>query len=430
MLDKLTTKARELLAFLDRSPTAYQATANCQAYLEEQGFIPYEPGTALQPGDRCFKTIGLSGIFAFKIGQKPLQAGLRIVGTHNDAPALSLKPNSTLTSEGCLKLSTEIYGGPILHTWFDRPLSLAGRVVLAGSSLLQPQSRLVDLQEPLAVIPSAAIHMNRTVNESNKIEPQKMLLPLVGTAGSSSRFFIEELLAEKLAVAPEAILDYDLFFYDNTPGTLFGPGQDLLLAPHLDNLGMSYAAVTALAAADVQAGISLVACFDHEEVGSRTRQGALSTALANLLESLTVDLGGSRMDMQQSLARSFLISADQAHAVHPNFPEFADATNRPRLNGGPVIKRSASRSYTSDGETAAVFMALCEESSVPCQSFVNRSDMRGGSTIGPLFVQNLPIRAVDVGNPILGMHSIRETGGSFDHAAMTKVMTTFFSLPG
>ncbi len=428
MEQDLISKAKQLLDFLDRSPTAYQATANCQAYLAEHGFVAYQPGTAIKPGDRSYITIGHSAIFAFKIGQKPLMAGFRLVGTHNDAPALSLKPNSVISNEGFIKLSTEVYGGPILHTWFDRPLSLAGRVVLAGSSLLEPQSRLVDLKKPLAVIPSAAIHMNRTVNESNKIEPQKMLLPLLGPAGSQTEGLIEELLAAELGVKEEAVLDYDLFFYDNTPSALFGPDQELLLAPHLDNLGMSYAAISALAAADVTEGISLVACFDHEEVGSRTRQGALSLSLAKLLESICLDLGGSQQDLWQNLARSFLISADQAHAVHPNYPEFADATNRPRLNGGPVIKRSASRSYSTDAESAAIFAALCEKSSVNCQSFVNRSDMRGGSTIGPLFVQNLPIKAVDVGNPILGMHSIRETGGVYDHAAMSKVMTTFFSL--
>ncbi|MDW7656127.1 MAG: M18 family aminopeptidase [Bacillota bacterium] len=419
--------AESLLSFIDRSPTAWQAAANLQAHLIENGFSRYDHGTELKPGDRRFVVNGGTAVFAFVIGDKPLQHGFRMVGAHNDAPALVVKPNSVMVGEGCIRLNTEVYGGPILNTWFDRPLSLAGRVVLSGEDPLNPETRLVNLQKPLVVIPNAAIHMNRTVNEGSKIEPQKMLLPVLGLAGPDPDNLLEKILADALAVDRQSIVDYDLFLYENTPGTILGLQDELILAPRLDNLGLSYAAVVSLAASVPQVGISLAACFDHEEVGSHTRQGAHSMYLRDLLEQIVLSLGGSRLDFLGSLDRSFLISADQAHAVHPNFSEYADATNKPRINGGPVIKRAANRSYTSDADTIAVFKALCRQADVPCQTFVNRSDLRGGSTIGPIFSQNLPVRAVDVGNPIWAMHSIRETGGVDDHAAMLAVLTSFFT---
>ena len=264
----------------------------------------------------------------------------------------------------------------------------------------------------------------------SKIEPQKMLLPVLGLAGPDPENLLEKVLADILAVDHQSIVDYDLFLYENTPSTILGLQDELILAPRLDNLGLAYAAVSSLASARPQAGICLAACFDHEEVGSQTRQGAHAMYLRDLLEKIVLSLGGSRQDFLGSLDRSFLISADQAHAVHPNFSEYADATNKPRINGGPVIKRAANRSYTSDADTIAVFKALCRQAEVPCQTFVNRSDLRGGSTIGPIFSQNLPVRAVDVGNPIWAMHSIRETGGVDDHAAMLAVLTSFFNLNG
>jgi aspartyl aminopeptidase len=430
MLQNKLALAESLLTFIDRSPTAWQASANLQAHLQENGFSLYDPGAALKPGDRRFIVSGASAMFAFVIGEEPLRHGFRMVGAHNDAPALVVKPNSVMVGEGCIRINTEVYGGPILNTWFDRPLSLAGRVVLSGENPLEPETRLVNLEKPLLVIPNAAIHMNRTVNDGSKIEPQKMLLPVLGLAGPDPENLLEKILADALAVDHQSIVDYDLFLYENTPSTILGLQDELILAPRLDNLGLAYAAVAALAAARPQAGICLAACFDHEEVGSQTRQGAHSMYLRDLLEKIVLSLGGSRLDFLGSLDRSFLISADQAHAVHPNFSEYADATNKPRINGGPVIKRAANRSYTSDADTIAVFKALCRSCDVPCQMFVNRSDLRGGSTIGPIFSQNLPVRAVDVGNPIWAMHSIRETGGVDDHAAMLAVLTSFFNLKG
>ncbi len=419
-------QAEELLAFIRLSPTAWQAAQQLAGLLSQAGFRPYDSQMPMQSGDRCLVCHG-SALFAFSVGQNPLDGGFRLVGAHNDSPGLLVKPNSVVLSEGCLKLSTEVYGGPLLHTWFDRPLALAGRVVLAGSRPLEPETRLVRLERPLLIIPNVAIHMNRTANDGTKVEPQKMLLPVIGLADNRPDKLLERLLAEALDVAPEAILDYDLFLHDTAPGTFLGLGDELIAAPRLDNLGLAYAAASALAGSDTKSGVSIVACFDHEEIGSQTRQGAQSLFLRDLLEKIVLSLGGSRRDFLGMLERSFLVSADQAHAVHPNFSEFADATSRPRINGGPVIKRAANRSYTSDAATAAAFQALCSQAGVPCQTFVNRSDLRGGSTVGPVLTEHLPIPSVDVGNPIWAMHSICETGGVADQAAMLAVLRTFFS---
>ena len=406
-------QAEELLAFIRLSPTAWQAAQQLAGLLSQAGFRPYDSQMPLQSGDRCLVCHG-SALFAFSVGQNPLDGGFRLVGAHNDSPGLLVKPNSVVLSEGCLKLSTEVYGGPLLPPWFAR-------------RPLEPETRLVRLERPLLIIPNVAIHMNRTANDGTKVEPQKMLLPVIGLADNRPDKLLERLLAEALDVAPEAILDYDLFLHDTAPGTFLGLGDELIAAPRLDNLGLAYAAASALAGSDTKSGVSIVACFDHEEIGSQTRQGAQSLFLRDLLEKIVLSLGGSRRDFLGMLERSFLVSADQAHAVHPNFSEFADATSRPRINGGPVIKRAANRSYTSDAATAAAFQALCSQAGVPCQTFVNRSDLRGGSTVGPVSTEHLPIPSVDVGNPIWAMHSICETGGVADQAAMLAVLRTFFS---
>lgn len=419
---------KELLSFIDHSPTAFHVADNLRKKLDKNSFSPFIPKEPLQTGDRRYAISGSSALFTFVIGQDPLHGPIRLIGAHSDAPSLVIKPRGLFFSEGCILLNTEVYGSPILSTWFDRPLSLAGRVVLETDDPFTPEIRLVCLDVPRLIIPNAAIHMNRSVNEGQKIEPQKMMLPILGLAGSKATDkLLEQILASDLSVDPEKISDYDLFLYDQTPSTFLGLEDAFISAPRLDNLGLAYAAVTALVDTPPQSGINLVACFDHEEVGSQTRQGAQSLFLRDLLEQIILALGGSRSDFLNCFDRAFLISADQAHAVHPNFSEFADATNRPRINGGPVIKRSANRSYTSDADSCAVFKALCQKAGVPCQYFANRSDMRGGSTIGPIFTANLPVRSVDVGNPIWAMHSIRETGGVYDHAAMLAVFKTYFS---
>ncbi|MEA4888644.1 MAG: M18 family aminopeptidase [Clostridiaceae bacterium] len=424
-------QAQELLSFIDESPTAYQAAAVLQQKLADQGYLPYDGREPLQPDDRRYCLVNGSALYAFHIGSDPVKQGFRMIGAHTDAPALKVKPNSIIQNEGCIKLNTEVYGGPILNTWFDRPLSLAGRVVLKSGDLLQPDIRLIDFRRPILVLPNLAIHMNCTVNDGSKIEAQKMLLPILALAADGTPApadYFDRLVAEVLDMDPEALADFDLFLYDTTPGCIAGWNNEWICSARLDNLGLAYAAVQALLTCEPHGGINLAACFDNEEIGSRTKQGADTSYLRDLLEQIIYSLGGSRSDFLAAFTPSFMISADQAHAVHPNFSELSDATSRPMINRGPVIKSAAGGSYTSDADSAAVFQLLCQKAGVPWQSFVNRSDMRGGSTIGPVFSGHLPIRSVDVGNPIWGMHSIRETGGVMDHVSMLAVMRTFFSL--
>ena len=423
--------ALDLLSFIDESPTAWQAVAVLCNRLAAQGYLPYDSRKELRPGDRRYLTVNGSALFAFDVGTEPLEQGFRMIGAHIDSPALKIKPNSIIRQEGCIKLSTEVYGGPILSSWFDRPLSLAGRVVLKTADPLHPEVRLVDFRRPILILPSLAIHMNKSVNDGLKIEPQKMLLPILALADSGNPApgdTFTTLVGEALDLDHELIADYDLLAYESTPGGLIGWNNELICTPRLDNLGMVYAAAEALLDCGPHAGINLIACFDNEEVGSHSSQGADTHYLRDLLEQIIYSLGGTRGDFLGCLKPSFLISADQAHAVHPNFSEFADASNRPKINQGPVIKSSASHSYTSDADSSAVFQALCLKAGVPWQTFVNRSDLRGGSTIGPIFTEHLPVRSVDVGNPIWAMHAIRETGGVQDHASMLAVFREFFSL--
>ncbi|NLM77833.1 MAG: M18 family aminopeptidase [Ruminococcaceae bacterium] len=426
MEQSIQKQATALLSFIDRSPTAYHAVKNLQSMLAASGFMPFDAHQHLQPGDKYYVSSGSSALFAFTIGEDPLRQGFHVIGAHNDAPALMVKPNSLISSEGYLKMNTEIYGGPILNTWCDRPLALAGRVVCTGENPLQPHAHLVQPAGLHLVIPNVAIHMNRTVNDGQKVEPQKTMLPVLGLADRPTEGLLEQLIAAEAGIDPASVVDYELFLYDSMPGMLLGLDDALINTPRLDNLGMAYAAAVALTKSEPKAGINLLACFDHEEVGSQTRQGAHSLILRDLMERIILSLGGTRLDLLNSFAPSFMISADQAHAAHPNYGELTDATSRPRINGGPVIKRAANRSYTTDADTSAVFKALCRQANVPCQTFVNRSDMRGGSTIGPALSQFLPIRSVDTGNPIWAMHAIRETGGTADHAAMLAVFQEFF----
>ncbi len=420
------TAAQRLLALIDQSPTAYHAADNLRREFERSGFSLYDPDSELQAGDRRYFSAGGASLFAFTVGTDALMNGFQLIGTHLDGPGLKIKPNSLVEQAGCLCLNTEVYGGPILHTWFDRPLSIAGQVVMACEDHTGIETRLVDMARPILILPSLAIHMDRDVNTSHGVDRVKTLLPVAGIGKKpDGGDWLFGLLAEQLQVDESRILDTSLFLYDTAPGCLMGRDNEMISASRLDNLGMAAAAADAMIAAAPAAGIQLAAFFDHEEVGSQTRQGANSATLAQLMEQIVYSLGGSRRDYLAALKPSFLLSADQAHAQHPHYPEMADRTNQPRINGGPAIKISASQSYVSDAESMAVIRAICRKAEIPCQTYANRSDQRGGSTIGPLTVQRLPVRAVDIGNPIWGMHSVRETGGTMDQQSMQDLMGAF-----
>lgn len=435
----------DLLAFLQQAPTAWQAVATASKRLDQAAFTQYDPGEHLQlkPGDKGYLVQNSSALLAFRVGQNPLTSGFRIFGAHSDSPALKVKPQAVAPSEGVIRLAVEVYGGPLLNTWFDRPLSLAGRVTLKSDNPLQPQERLLDLKDPLLILPNLAIHMENKSNDGQKIERQKDILPFLcledggltadqADKQAQPRDIFKDLLADRLTCQPEDILDYELLTYPVEPPCFCGLNDDFISSGRLDNLSMFKAGLDALITASDQApeaqGIQVLLVTDNEEVGSRTKQGAASLWVRDCLERLTLALGGDRQDFLQAFPRSFMISADLAHAVHPNFPEKADPGHRPKVNGGPVIKMAASQSYASDAKSAAVFHQLAQAAGVPCQTFINRSDMRGGSTIGPISSTLLPMSTVDVGNPIWGMHSCRETGGSLDPYYMTQVIQHFFSL--
>lgn len=423
--------AQELLNFIDDSPSTFHVVESVKKMLAIQGFreMPIEEKWTLKLGGKYFVTRNNSALIVFIVGQgEPASHGFRLIGAHTDSPSFRVKPLSEISVAGYLKLNVETYGGPILNTWLDRPLSLAGRVVLRGESPFAPQIKLFRSDSPLLVIPNLAIHMNRKVNEGLALNKQKDMLPLITqiTDGLEREGILIHHLATALHCRPEDILDFDLFLHDFEKGCFVGLKQEFISSGRLDDLAMIHASAWALAKAKPALMTQVLACFDHEECGSTSKQGAASPFLAHVLERILLAQNKDRESYFQALAQSFLISADMAHALHPNAQEKHDPVNHPVLNGGPVIKISANQSYTTDAESAAVFTALCQRAGVQVQKFVNRSDERGGSTIGPISSTHLDIRSVDIGNPILSMHSVRELGGVKDHLSIANVFSTFY----
>ncbi|SDH16587.1 M18 family aminopeptidase [Desulfosporosinus hippei] len=424
--------AQELLDFIEQSPSSFHAVDSIKTLLIPEGFqeLSLSDKWTLHPGGKYFVTRNNSALLAFIVGSgEPEEHGFRLVAAHTDSPTFRVKPLPEMSVEGkYLKLNVEAYGVPILNTWLDRPLSLAGRIIKRGVSPFTPESILYRSPQPLLVIPNISIHMNRRVNEGLELNKQKDMLPLLAqiTEGLQKEGLLIYHLAKKLNCLPEDILDFDLFLYEAEKGCLVGLQQEFLSSSRLDDLAMIHAGAQAMAMAKQTLPTQMLICFDHEECGSTTRQGAASPLLPHVLERIILALKKDREAYFRAIEHSFLISADMAHALHPNASEKHDPINHPVLNGGPVIKISANQSYTTDAETSAIFSSLCEAVDVPVQKFVNRSDERGGSTIGPISSTQLDIRAVDIGNPILAMHSVRELGGVKDHLAITKVLSAFY----
>jgi len=424
--------ALELIDFLHESSTAFQAVEVMKKSLTESGYqeIEGEKKWSLKEGDRVFYTKNGSSLFVVQIGENPLEGGFKMAGAHTDSPTFRIKPDAEIVQDGFLKLNVETYGGPILSTWFDRPLSLAGRVMVKGEHILRPKSVMVDFRKPVLYIPSLAIHMNRKVNEGVEINKQKHVLPVMMMVEKDfeKKGFLKKMVAEHLGEEVESILDFDLFVYEAEKGSLCGFNEEFISSKRQDNLSMTHSILTAIKKAEAFSGINIAAFFDNEECGSASKQGADSTLLRDLMERVFYALGGTREGFLKSLESSFMISADLAHSVHPNYNDMHDPTSRPLINKGPVIKISANQRYTSDADSMSVFTELCEKAEVPYQYFVNRSDLAGGSTIGPIGSTHLPIRTLDIGNAILGMHSIRELGGVKDHLYLTKALEVYFNL--
>ncbi|CEM60696.1 M18 family aminopeptidase [Treponema phagedenis] len=423
-------KAQELINFIEKSPTVFHVIQNVADILTAHGYKQLQQADtfSLVPNGKYFITNNGSAIIAWQMGSAAITEGFRIIGSHSDSPGFRIKPNPEIVVQNSfITLNTEVYGGPILSTWFDRPLSIAGRVVLKGKEVLQPIVRLIDFKRPLLIIPNLAIHMNREVNEGYAYNRQKDTLPLLSIIDENpaKEDFLLNLIAQEADCALSDILEFDLFLYDVQKGSILGANNEFFSVGKIDNLGMAYASVDALVQSESTPFTKVVCIFDNEEVGSSTAQGAGSPFLSDVLNRIVQTQGDSET-FQQALAASFLISADQAHGTHPNYLEKNDITNFPIINRGPAIKLAASMSYASDAVSVGVFKQVCEKANVPCQTFVNRSDIRGGSTIGPISVRNLNIKTVDVGNPILAMHSVRELGGVQDQESITEAFKAFY----
>ena len=407
-------------SYMTTAFTPYHAARKSQDMLVAEGIAALDENAdwALTPGGRYFLTTNDGTTIAFALPQGAPR-GFRIVATHNDSPALRLKPQPEILREGLSMLNIEVYGGPILSTWFDRPLSIAGRVFIRGEDWAHPQSTLVELPEKVT-IPSLAAHMKRG---DDPINPQKELLALWGTSDAPA-------LREQLAAAshdlstPEDILAHELYLVSAEQPEILGAEHTLYASPRIDNLANAYAATCAIRDCQPTDHIAIFISYQHEEIGSHTRQGAAASLLSRTLARIAE---ATNADLRALLAESVILSCDQAHAAHPNYPEKADPVLRPRLGEGPVLKLAASHSYATTPRGEAMLRALCAEENIPLQTFVNRADMRGGSTIGPIAETACGIEAIDSGNPMLAMHSIRELADLHDQDAMERLMGAFFT---
>ena len=418
--------AENLIEFIDAATSPYHVVEQSTTLLRA---LPMNENSALSAGQVYSFPLYNTGIIFVAIGENAAKGPLRIACAHTDFPCLRVKSNPVLNVHGYGKLNVEVYGGMIRNTWMDRPLSLAGAVALRGADPFAPILRLVDFRRPLMIVPNLAIHMNRKVNEGVELKPQKDLLPLFFQNGDGDEDDTKKLLvllAEELGVSAEDILSYDLNAYPYERGCLLGCDDAFLSAPRLDNLSSVKACMDAIREWNGE-GIRVVALFDNEEVGSRTKQGAGSTALAIVLERVCYKLGLDREEYLKKVMEGFCLSVDVAHALHPNAPEKADPTNQPVLCGGAVLKVAANQSYAGDPEAFAVVAGLCEGAGIPYQVFMNHSDAAGGATLGSILSTQLPMRTMDIGAPILGMHSARETMGARDQFALTQLLMSFFS---
>ena len=426
-------RVKRLLDFLDASPVNFLAAQNIATELEKAGYRkldPREPIGNVKAGDKLYVTKNDSSVYAFHIGRQPMaEAGFRMICAHCDSPTFRIKPNAEMLCEGgIVKLNTEVYGGPIMSTWFDRPLTIAGRVIVRGQDALNPETLLLHVKRPLLQISNLAIHFNRQVNDGVKLSKQKDMLPILGIINDELEKgnLLMNIICSELSIKPEQVLDFDLYLADATPACTFGVHDEFLSSGRLDDLSMCFAGLEAMIDTDTTDATKVLAIFDNEETGSQTKQGAGSPFLAMMLQRIALAQSGSVEAWYQAIERAFMISADNAHAWHPNYSEKYDPTNHPVLGGGPVIKFNAAQKYASDAVSAAVFAEICREADVPCQRFVNHSDVAGGSTLGNILASSIPLRGVDMGNAILAMHSCRETGSVADHLYTVKAFTQFF----
>ena len=416
--------AKKLLKFIQKSPTAFQAVEEMSQRLQKEGFkeLKEEKHWDLKAGGNYFVTRNHSAVIAFSIPKKPAWK-FHIMASHSDSPALKIKENPEMEVEKAyIKLNVERYGGMLL-AWFDRPLSVAGRLIVRKNGEIQ--EKLVAVDKDLLVIPNLAIHMNREVNDGYKYNVQKDMLPLYSDYDGKGSFM--KLLAAEADVAEEDILGHDLFLYDRTPGTVWGANEEFISAPRLDDIQCAFASLEGFLRGERKESIAVHCVLDNEEVGSTTKQGAASTFLKDTLMRINMGLGRTQEEYLMTLADSFMVSADNAHALHPNHTDKTDPVNRPVLNGGIVIKYNANQKYCTDGVSAAIFKNICDRAEVPYQTFVNRSDMAGGSTLGNISNTQVPVKTVDIGLAQLAMHSVYETTGAKDTESLAKAAAVLFA---
>lgn len=417
----------DLLVFIDKAKSVYHASRQIQDKLDNVGFIKLDEKESwnLENGRSYYIERNSSAIVAFKLGSTPLnKSGFKIIGAHTDSPGLKIKTNSLTKYKNLTKIGIEVYGGPILSTWLDKPLSIAGRITLKSATGMK--EKIIDFKKPIAIIPNLAIHLNREVNKGFEYNKQTHLSPIIIIDNDKKDYSLYDLIADQLNIDSTLIMETDLFLYDCQQSSYIGLNDEFISAPKIDNLAMCHGILNSLCNASTPENTIMGIFYDNEEIGSETIQGASSSFIKDLLERIIFANGGNKEDYFRAIASSFQISADGVHAVHPNFADKHDPEYQPEINAGPAIKMNANFRYATTSETAAIFMALCEKAQVPYQKMVNRSDIPSGSTIGPVSSSITGIKTVDVGNPMLAMHSIRELAGAKDHIYMTKVFEVFF----
>lgn len=425
------TYTDRLLNMIKEGSSSYTVVSCAKKQLLNAGFkeLKMENDWGLDYGQKYFVDYNGSSIFAFTINPDfNFRESFRIATAHTDSPNIRIKPNPDITTDKYSQINVECYGSMILNTWLDRPLSLAGRVALKSDDAFKPEMRIIDIKEPIATIPNLAIHMNREVNKGVELNKQTKLLPIAGMTDKelSGKDFINY-LADYLKVSPEDILDFELNLYPVEEPMVMGINKEFISAPRLDNLTSCQALLTGIIEGERKEGINVIALFDHEEIGSHTKQGAGSAILPFILEKIMHALGRDRAKYLSSISDGFMVSVDVAHALHPNYTDKADVTNKPVLNGGICIKEACMQSYASDSEAIAIVQQICMKADIPYQKYLNRSDIAGGRTIGAIAGSMLPMKIADIGVPILAMHSAREMMGKEDQNSMERFMKEYFS---
>ena len=426
------SKIERFFQFLENSTSQFHTINMAKEQLLKEGFEVLSMGEnwKLEKGGRYVVNHHDSTLFAFTIGSDfRAEDGFRLAAAHGDFPGFRIKPNPEIETGGYLQLNTETYGGAILSTWLDRPLSVAGRVVLKSEDVFHPEVRLVDLKKPVIIIPNLAIHFNREMNKGVELRKQVEMMPIYGVASEQmTEKAFTSLLAEHLDVATEDILDYELMIYNTDKASFIGMNDEFISAPRLDNLSSTQALIEGIVSGQRARGLNMMIVFDHEEVGSRSKQGAASTLLSTLMEKIYESLGMTRMDFVNAMEESMMISVDVSHAYNPNYSAKYDLTNRNIINQGFSIKEASSQSYATDSEAIGIVQQICEKEGIAYQKYVNHSDSVGGGTLGAISSAMLPIRTVDIGAPIFAMHSSRETMGTEDYKSLVDFMGAYFRL--